>query len=212
MSDVGDLLLFIKKAEKLKVETRHSWLSNSDRQESVAEHSWMLALIAMSVFDSIAIEVDQLRVLKMLILHDLAEAITGDIPTFEKSKRQERKQENELRAMESITSSLGSAVAAEFMDIWQEYEENKTPEARLAQAIDKSEVWIQHVIADISTWDEGDFQVGIYNKDEYADFDPYMRKFKDEITRLFWDKLKQAGMVESAKPEEIEKAKKDKMI
>jgi putative hydrolases of HD superfamily len=205
--EITELLAFIKRAEKLKTELRHSWLSDRARQESVAEHSWMLTLIALAVFDSIAIEVDQLKVMKMVVVHDLAEAVTGDIPTFEVSKRQDDKYANEVAAIAAITSGLPPKVADEIMSLWQEMEEKQTPEAKLAQCLDKSEVLIQHIISDIQTWDDGDFGLGPYNKDELFDFNPFMRAFKDQVNELFWQKMESEQKLDRLKPEHIARRK-----
>mgnify|MGYP003453040883 CR=1 FL=1 len=206
-TEIAGLLAFITKAEKLKTQVRHSWLSDSKRQESVAEHSWMLGLIAMSIFDSLDTKVDQLKVLKMVILHDLAEAITGDIPTFEKSERQTNKYENEKVAFKEITKDLPPNIAQEFMGIWLEMEQNTTAEAKLAQCLDKVEVWIQHIIADIKTWDEGDYEVGIYHKDEYFDFHPFLREFKDQVIKQFWTKMEHENKLDAVKPAELKRYK-----
>jgi len=77
---ISNLLQFYIAAEKLKTTIRHSHTSDSNRIESAAEHSWMLALIALSLFEHLETKIDQLRVLKMVLIHDLAEAVTGDIP------------------------------------------------------------------------------------------------------------------------------------
>jgi putative hydrolase of HD superfamily len=201
--NITELIRFIKKAEKLKTELRHSWLSDSKRQESVAEHSWMLALIAMTIFDSIDIELNQLKVMKMVTIHDLAEAITGDIPTFEVSSRQKSKYENEKAAIIEITRGLPQKVAEEYLELWQEMEDKQTAEAMMAQCLDKIEVLIQHIISDIETWDDGDYSLGPYNKDELFDFHPYMRAFKDRVNAEFWEKMEAQNKLDRIKPEHL---------
>src|SRR5205823_1066174 len=121
--------------------TRHSWLSNPKRQESAAEHSWMLALLATLLHDQLKKKVNLLTVLKMVAIHDLAEAITGDIPAHEISKRNVRgvKYNAEQKAMKSLVKNLPKKKALEFIKIWEEFEENKTPEANFAQSLDKME-------------------------------------------------------------------------
>lgn len=211
-TDVTELIAFIKRAEKLKTELRHSWLSDSGRQESVAEHSWMLALIAMTIFDSIDIEIDRLKVMKMVTMHDLAEAVTGDIPAFEISQRQDEKYENEKAAILAITKGLNQKIADEYLSLWQEMEDKKTPEALLAQCLDKIEVLIQHIISDIETWDDGDFGMGPYNKDELFDFNPYMREFKDRVNEEFWKKMESTGNLTRIKPEHINMREKHEQV
>ena len=89
--EIRRLLDFLKTAEQLKCNTRHSYTS-SGRLESVAEHSWRLALMAMLVGDEFP-ELDMDKVIKMCLIHDMGEAITGDIPAFEKTDK-DRKVEN----------------------------------------------------------------------------------------------------------------------
>jgi len=202
-NEIVELLAFIKRAEKLKTTLRHSWLSDTSRQESVAEHSWMLALIAMTIFDSIDLDIDRLKVMKMVTIHDLAEAITGDIPTFEVSNRQNAKYENEVAAIKAITDGLPAKTQVEFIALWQEMEDKKTPEAMLAQCLDKIEVLIQHIIADIDSWDDGDYGLGPYHKDELFDFHPYLREFKDQVNAEFWEKIEANDKLDRIKPADI---------
>ena len=78
-------------AERLKCNTRHSWTSNG-RRESVAEHSWRLALMALLLKDEFS-KLDMDRVIRMCLIHDLGEAFTGDIPTFLKTEEDEEKEQ-----------------------------------------------------------------------------------------------------------------------
>ena len=81
-------------AEHLKDATRHCYTSKG-RHESVAEHSWMMSLMAFFMKDEFP-DIDMDKVIKMCIIHDLGEAFTGDIPTFEKTKTDEKKEEELL--------------------------------------------------------------------------------------------------------------------
>ena len=203
---------FYKKAEKLKVTTRHSWCSDSSRQESVAEHSWMLCLLAMLLFDQIKVKVDLLKVLKMVTIHDLAEAVTGDIPAHEISvrNRKENKYKAEQKALKSIVSGLPKIKAREIINFWEEIEENKTAEAKFAHSLDKMEVVMQHNLADISTWDEGDYRASPYYKDEYFDFDPFMRALRDVISLQGMKKVLKAKTEHRLDPKHLEKYLKNK--
>ena len=79
---------FLNVIEKLKCNTRHSWTS-SGRHESVAEHSWRLAVMAMLCTDEYP-NLDINKVIKMCLIHDFGEAVTGDIPAFLKNEEDER--------------------------------------------------------------------------------------------------------------------------
>lgn len=144
------LLSFFHTAEKLKQELRHSWLSNG-RQESVAEHTWRLTLMAMTLEPYFKQPVNMEKLLKMLIIHDLAEVAIGDIPAFEVSERKNTKHEAEAAAMQTLCSQLGEQ-GKQWFDLWQEGEQKETYEAKVANAIDKLEAQLQHNEANINTW------------------------------------------------------------
>src|SRR5690606_15822531 len=156
-----------KLAEKLKVELRHNWTSNRQRQESVAEHVWMMALMAV-VFENELndYKVDIAKLLKIIIIHDLAEAVIGDIPVQEVSDRQKSKAIDEEEAMKKLLSLLPNPkTRQEIMDLWKEFENQLSPEAKLARMIDKTEVLLQHNISDIDLWDEEEYKFALYAKD-----------------------------------------------
>ncbi len=197
------ILTFLRQAEKLKTELRHSWLSDPTRQESVAEHTWMSLLFAMAVATSMEQEIDQLKVLKMLIIHDLPEAIIGDIPVFEISERKEQKYETEKRAIREITHSLPHQLAEEICALWQEFEAKETNEALLAQAIDKMEANIQHNLADLDTWDEGDYRVQVGYKDPYFQFDRFIKDLKVAVNQQTYKKVSELGKLSNFSPEQL---------
>lgn len=145
------VLQFIHVAEQLKKEMRHSWLSNG-RQESVAEHTWRLTVMAMALEPYLKQPLRMEKLLKMLIIHDLVEVYAGDIPAFEKSNRKEQKHANEQRAIERLQQLLGGVAGQELYDLWQDFESRETYEAKVANAIDKLEVQIQHNEANLDTW------------------------------------------------------------
>ena len=88
--------------------------------------------------------------------------------------------------MQKLTALLPHKIASEIMDLWEENEARETDEAKMAQYLDKTEVLIQHTIADISTWDEGDYRMGCYHKDELCDCDKFLRQFKDLVNEEMW--------------------------
>lgn len=176
-----ELLDFLGIAERLKCATRHAYTS-SGRRESVAEHSFRLAVMAWLLKDEFA-ELDMDRVLAMCLFHDFGEAFTGDIPTFEKTEENELTEADAVRAM---LDNLPEDLRARLEPLFAEMRQMRTPEARLYKAIDKIEAVIQHDEGDIATWLplEYDLQLN-YGAEECARF-PYMRGLRarvDEITR-----------------------------
>lgn len=197
----NNILKVIALAEKLKYEMRHSWLSNG-RQESVAEHTWRMSLMAILVQPYLDKEVNMEKLLKMVIIHDLVEAEAGDIPAFDTMNSQElqlKKQENEQQAMLNIKHTLEGALGEELYHLWMEFEEKETYEAKVANALDKLEVKIQHNEADIRTWlpieHKMTFQVA-----KHTDFDSFLSKLQKIIEREGEKKLIAAGIdVEACK-------------
>lgn len=145
--DINSILEVLNIAEQLKCNTRHSWTS-SGRQESVAEHSWRLSLFAFLLKDNFQ-DVNIDKVIKMCLIHDLGEALTGDIPSFDKTQRDES---TEDEAIEYICNKLSGSIKYNFIDLFREIKEGRTSESKLFKALDKLEAVIQHNEADISSW------------------------------------------------------------
>lgn len=174
------ILQFLRLAEKLKLEMRHSWLSNG-RQESVGEHTWMMALFAMLTYRQLKAPIDIDKALKMIIIHDLAEVEVGDIPFTEQSERKRNKQALEEAAMEKIYSMLPKEEAEEICLLWREYEERSTPEAKFIKALDTLEAQIQHNLADLKTWEEIEFELVYTKMDQHCVHDSYLKELCDQV-------------------------------
>ena len=154
-------------AERLKNTFRHSWTSEG-RRESVAEHSWRLALMAL-LLEKDYPEVDINKVIKMCLLHDMGEAFTGDIPAFEKT---ESDTEVEDHAVQIWLNALPSEISNDFKTLFTEMNEMQTSEARLYKALDKLEALIQHNEADLSTWLPLEYDLQMVYGNEECMFDP----------------------------------------
>lgn len=209
--EIKDIFEFFKIAEKLKTELRHSWTSNSERRESTAEHSWMLLLMSVVLIDKVSKEVDKLKTLKMLIIHDLVEAIAHDIPSHEISQRQDQKQVSEREALITITKSLESQKAEEIVELWEEFEARQTEEAKFAYAMDKFECLFQHDVADINTWDDGDYRYTFIEKqDTPFDYDVFMRQMKNTLDDWTFSKVTAANTVDQIPKENLERYHKSR--
>lgn len=152
-SELTKILKLLNLAEKLKFELRHSWLSNG-RQESVAEHSWRLALMVVLLAPHLGEPVDMEKSLKMALIHDLVEAEAGDVPVFEclDANVKQTKVLREQQAIQNIKELLDNSVGQELYDLWYEFEEKQSLESKFVTALDKLEVYIQHNEADLDTW------------------------------------------------------------
>lgn len=192
-----DILKVIKLGEKLKYELRHSWLSTG-RQESVAEHTWRVSLMAMLIEPYLDKKVDIAKLLKMIIIHDLVEAEARDIPAFETINNMEKKKEkerNEMRAIENIRDTLKGNLGEDIYNLWIEFENKQSFEAKVANALDKLEAQIQHNEADISTWIDVEYQMS-FMLGKHTDFNTVLTQFKDIIEEEAEIKIKNEGIVE----------------
>jgi putative hydrolase of HD superfamily len=141
MKEIEGKLAFLEAAESLKSVLRSGFIS-SGRAESTAEHTWRLCLMAMVFEDELA-DLNMLKVLKMCIVHDLGEAIHGDVPAIQKDQYPD-KSAQEKADMLQLTQSLLPALRDSLMALWQEYEDGVSPEAKAVKALDKLETILQH--------------------------------------------------------------------
>jgi putative hydrolases of HD superfamily len=139
--ELDGILTFLRAAERLKTVTRNGWTSAGE-QESVAEHTWRLCLMAMLLYgDTPGIELA--RLLRMCLIHDLGEAIHGDVPA-PAQRAGAGKAEQERADLVELTAPLPTALRQEILDLWDEYEAAESPEAKLAKGLDKLETILQH--------------------------------------------------------------------
>ena len=171
-----ELLEILSVAEKLKCNTRHCYTS-SGRHESVAEHSWRIALMAMLIAPEFP-EADMNKVIRMCLIHDLGEAFTGDIPTFWKTGADT---EREDALFDRWVQTLPEETKAEFAALLAEMNALETVEAKIYKALDKMEAVIQHDESDISTWLPLEYDLQLRYGAENVQFSPWFRELKAEI-------------------------------
>jgi putative hydrolases of HD superfamily len=146
-SEMAGLLEFLRATERLKTITRSAYTSEGE-PESVAEHTWRLALMALVLAPEFP-EVDFARLVKICLVHDLGEAVGGDIPAPEQARRRTAgvsagKGADERRDLITLLEPLPARLQAEVTSLWDEYEAAQSPEAKLAKALDKLETILQH--------------------------------------------------------------------
>lgn len=134
-----ELLLLFHNIGKLKTIKRTGWVRHGiSNPESVADHSFRTAFIAMLLGD--VLNLDTLKLLKMSLIHDIAEAVTGDISPY-CGISVEKKRIKEEKALRQLVNNLPNG--NEYIDLWLEYEQQKSPEAKALRNIDKLEMAIQ---------------------------------------------------------------------
>lgn len=135
------ILQFLREAERLK-QTWRSGKTSGGHPESTAAHTWRLCLMAILLEQELP-ALDFARLLKICVVHDLGEAIGGDIPAIQQ-KPGEPKGAQERRDLETLAAPLPADLRAEVLGLWDEYEAAATPEAQVAKALDKLETLLQH--------------------------------------------------------------------
>lgn len=168
---------FIKEIDKLKYINRRTRLLNSDRHENDAEHSWHLAMMAIILAGHSNTEIDILKVIKMVLIHDIVEIDAGDTFIYDTQKSHTNTEE-ELEAAKRIFGLLPTEQAKELIEIWQEFEEGKTAEAKFAKSMDRLEPLLQNFSNNGGTWAE-------YNVDYQKVYDK--KKIIKEGSITIWD-------------------------
>lgn len=169
------LLTFLNKIERLKSIKRHC-VTADGIPENVAAHSWRTALIAYLVKDELEASIDIDKVIKMCLIHDIGEAVTGDIPTFDKNTDDEAVEQN---AVDSLLRLLPDSLYTELTSLFAEMNALKTKEARVYKALDKLEAVIQHNESDIKTWLPLEYELQQTYAAESVKGFPFLEKMQD---------------------------------
>ena len=182
-----ELLRILSQAARLKTTTRHCY-TEAGRKESVADHSWRIALIAMLMTGIEEYrDLDMDKVIRMCLIHDLGESFTGDIPTFEK-KSADAKAEDEL--FMKWVDSFPEPQRAEWIGLLAEMNTLGTKEARLYKALDKIEALISHNESDISTWLPLEYDLQLTYGQENMKFSKYMMELRAAVDEWSLEKIR----------------------
>jgi putative hydrolases of HD superfamily len=154
MERLGRQMRFVIEIDKLKGVLRQTMLAGPGRRENSAEHSWHLAMMAVTLAEHAPPGTDIGRVTAMLLLHDLVEIDAGDLFVYADAAQQARQEEAERAAADRIFALLPDGQAVELRGLWDEFEERRTPEARFARALDRLQPMLANLSAGGGTWKE----------------------------------------------------------
>lgn len=155
---------FIKEIDKIKYIQRKTKLFNSNRPENDAEHSWHLAMMAIVLAEHADTPVDVLKVVKMVLIHDIVEIDAGDTFIYDNEKNHSNT-DNERIAAQRIFGLLPQEQADELIAVWEEFEAGVSNEAKFAKAMDRLEPLLQNTSNNGGTWQEFDVDYSkVYEK------------------------------------------------
>lgn len=185
----NELLPILAVSGRLKTTLRHCFTA-PERKESVADHSWRIALMAMLLHDELNTEfpdADMDRVIEMCLIHDLGEAFTGDIPTFVKTGQDEEKEDG---LFADWIASFPTDARTHWQELFAEMQSLETVEAKIYKALDKLEAVISHNESDISTWLPLEYDLQFSYGKENVEFSKYFKELKQEIDQVTKEKIR----------------------
>jgi putative hydrolase of HD superfamily len=144
---------FIREIDKEKFIGRQTYLSDGKRKENDAEHAWHMAVMTLLLSEYANEEIDVLRTISMLLIHDLVEIDAGDTYAYDEAgkKTQSRR---ERRAADRIYGLLPEDQRKKLYDLWLEFEEQETPEAKFARTMDNIQPMMLNAATDGKAWQE----------------------------------------------------------
>ena len=148
------IVAFCRLADREKYIQRRTYLSDGDRFENDAEHAWHLALMALLLGEYSNGKVDMLRVVSMVLIHDLVEIYAGDTFAYDTEALKTQKA-RETDAADRLYGQLPGDLAAKLRGLWDEFEAGETPEARFAHTLDNFQPMMLQAASDGKAWKEG---------------------------------------------------------
>ena len=195
--ELDGVLSFLRAAERLKTVTRSGWTSTGEA-ESVAEHTWRLCLMAMVLYGG-AEDIDLARLLKMCLIHDLGEAIGGDVPAPLQAAGSPKARQERADLL-SLVEPLPAGVQREILELWDEYEAASSPEAKLAKGLDKLETILQHTQG--RNPDDFDYAFNLDYGQRYTAADPVLAALRSRLDEVTAQRARDAGAGSGAERED----------
>lgn len=150
--DYDKIFSFIHELDKLKTVYRKTILSDCSRNENSAEHSWHLAVMVMMLSNEIDDSIDFVKTLKMALVHDICEIGSGDISVYDAGRDDIQSSEKEY--LLELAQRFPGTFTDEVLKLWEEYEEQKSPESRWVKVFDRLLPFCMNLITEGRSWQE----------------------------------------------------------
>lgn len=144
-------IAFCREIDKEKFIGRQTWLSGATRKENDAEHAWHMAVMTVLLSEYANEEIDVLRTMTMLLIHDLVEIYAGDTYAYDEEGKKTQKR-RELAAADRLFQMLPEDQGKKFREIWEEFEAENTPESRFARTMDNLQPMMLNAATDGKSW------------------------------------------------------------
>ena len=144
-------IAFCREIDKEKFIGRQTWLTGATRKENDAEHAWHMAVMTVLLSEYANEEIDVLRTMTMLLIHDLVEIYAGDTYAYDEEGKKTQKR-RELVAADSLFQMLPEDQGKKFREIWEEFEAENTPESRFARTMDNLQPMMLNAATDGKSW------------------------------------------------------------
>lgn len=144
---------FCEEIDKEKMIGRQTYLSDGDRKENDAEHAWHMAVMALLLSEYSNEEIDVLKTISMILIHDLVEIYAGDTYAYDSEAKKSQK-ERELKAADKIFGMLPKNQGEQFRQLWEEFEKEETAEAKFARVMDNIQPAMLNALAGGKAWSE----------------------------------------------------------
>ncbi len=147
-------IAFCREIDKEKFIGRQTWLTGAVRKENDAEHAWHMAVMTVLLSEYANEEIDVLRTMTMLLIHDLVEIYAGDTYAYDEEGKKTQKS-RELAAADRLFQMLPEDQGEKFREIWEEFEAENTPESRFARTMDNLQPMMLNAATDGKSWADG---------------------------------------------------------
>jgi len=144
---------FARELDKEKLIGRQTYLANGERKENDAEHAWHMAIMALILSEYANEEIDVLRTISMILIHDVVEIDAGDTYAYDENGKKSQR-EREVKAADRLFGMLPKDQAVKFRNLWEEFEAQETKEAKFARTMDNIQPVVLNDASDGKSWVE----------------------------------------------------------